>query len=217
MGIDVSEKRGLAVALMGRGGQPLDALWLRSGNPEDVRCLVESLLVRHALRPEEIIAGIDAPSRPLPAPRTWNWNGGTQRWLPLKAGCSGFGRHCEIIIKAHKLANPQWTPVLEQCPGWMLTGFALFEHLGSLFRTVEVFPSASYRQLHHAGFHLEIVLNCFSLGPKDMLDAFVAAATAREYIQGRGVLVGGGDGLGGIALPRPLDPLIPQVMQWPAG
>ncbi len=166
MGIDVSEKRGLAVALMGRGGQPLDALWLRSGNPEDVRCRVESLLIRHALCPEEIIAGIDAPRRPLPAPRTWNWDGGRQRWLPLKAGCSGFGRHCEIIIKAHKLANPQWTPVLEQCPGWMLTGFALFEHLGSLFRTVEVFPSASYRQLHQPDFASKSCSTASASGPK---------------------------------------------------
>ena len=55
-----------------------------------------------------------------------------------------------------------------------------------------------------------------SPGPKDMLDAWVAAATVREFVEGRGAEVGGGDGLGTIVLPRPIrEPAIDEVMRWP--
>lgn len=49
-----------------------------------------------------------------------------------------------------------------------------------------------------------------------MLDAWVAAATVREFHGGRGIEVGGGDGLGAIILPRPLpEPVIEEVICWP--
>ena len=49
-----------------------------------------------------------------------------------------------------------------------------------------------------------------------MLDAWVAAATVREFVEGRGVEVGGGDGLGTIIIPRPLpEPIIQEVLAWP--
>jgi len=49
-----------------------------------------------------------------------------------------------------------------------------------------------------------------------MLDPWVAAATVREFVNGKGVEVGGGDGLGTIILPRPLpDPVINEVLEWP--
>ena len=50
-----------------------------------------------------------------------------------------------------------------------------------------------------------------------MLDAFVAAATVREFVEGRGTEVGGRDGMGTIILPRPLpEPVIMEVLLWPA-
>ena len=50
-----------------------------------------------------------------------------------------------------------------------------------------------------------------------MLDAWVAAATVKEFMGGRGVEVGDGDGLGTIVLPRPLpEPVINEVLVWPA-
>jgi hypothetical protein len=50
-----------------------------------------------------------------------------------------------------------------------------------------------------------------------MIDSWVAAATLREFAEGRGDEVGGGDGLGTIILPRPLpDPVIMEVLLWPA-
>ncbi len=49
-----------------------------------------------------------------------------------------------------------------------------------------------------------------------MLDAWMAAATVREFVGGSGSQGGGGDGLGTIVLPRPLpEPVIEEVLQWP--
>jgi hypothetical protein len=53
-------------------------------------------------------------------------------------------------------------------------------------------------------------------GPKDMLDAYVAAFTVHEYLVGRGAAVGGGDGLGAIVLPRPIAAgASSAVLRWP--
>jgi hypothetical protein len=51
---------------------------------------------------------------------------------------------------------------------------------------------------------LDIDFSVCKPGPKDMLDAWVAAATVREFIEGRGTEVGGGNGLRTIILPGPL-------------
>jgi hypothetical protein len=50
-----------------------------------------------------------------------------------------------------------------------------------------------------------------------MLDAWVAAVTVREFVNGKGTEIGGGDGFGTIILPRPLsDPVINEVLEWPS-
>jgi hypothetical protein len=46
----------------------------------------------------------------------------------------------------------------------------------------------------------------FSKGPKDMLDAGIAAFTVYEFLHGRGTKVGGQDNMGTIILPRPVKP-----------
>lgn len=43
---------------------------------------------------------------------------------------------------AHRLANPQWTPLAERAPGWMRLGFELFDALAQ-YEPLEVFPTAS--------------------------------------------------------------------------
>ena len=81
----------------------------------------------------------------------------------------------------------------------------------------EVFPSASYKLLRKDR-DLKVTINFadFYKGPKDMLDACVAAITVHEFIQGRGSEVGGGDGLGTIILPRPLPNSSPrELLEWP--
>jgi len=57
--------------------------------------------------------------------------------------------------------------------------------------------------------------NCLP-GHKDVMDAFVASVTVREFTRGKGIEVGNGDGLGAIILPRPLpESLLPEVLTWP--
>ncbi len=125
------------------------------------------------------------------------------------------------MIKAYGIANPQWTPVAGEDIGqeWMSVGFALFDALNARAPTIEVFPSASYRMLDKdSAVRVEIPLAGFLEGPKDMLDAIVAAVTGAEFLAGRGQEVGGGDGLGAIVLPRKLPPVAPNVaavLAWP--
>lgn len=153
---------------------------------------------------------------PLKTPRKWYWSGKKQKWSPRK-GQKGNGRHCEVVISAHKLANPQWTPLEVDAPEWMRLGFQLFAALDGIAKVHEVFPTASYTLLHgNSDVRLDIDFSAFKPGPKDMLDAWVTAATVREFVKGRGTEVVGGDCLGTIILPRPLpEPVIEEVLDWP--
>ena len=133
----------------------------------------------------------------------------------------GKGRHCEVAVRSLNLANPQWTPLMDDAPEWMRLGFELFraaEKAGPA-RLLEVFPSATYRALPEleAQPTVRIPLDAFRPGPKDMLDAVTAALTTLQVARGAGCEVGGGDGLGTIGLPRPLTPseAANPVLRWP--
>lgn len=157
--------------------------------------------------------GIDAPRMPLPEPRQWYWRSG--RWVQRAPADKGQGRHCEVVISAHRIANPQWTRQAQDTPQWMHHGFALFETLGQ-GNCHEVFPTASYKLLSGvASCAVRMDFSGFEPGPKDMIDAIVAAVTVREYLAGRGQAVGNGDGLGCIILPRPIVRPIAAVLEWP--
>lgn len=121
------------------------------------------------------------------------------------------------MISAHRLANPQWTPLEQNAPEWMKLGFKLFSVLENHATVYEVFPTASYTSLHgNSDVRINVDFSACAPGPKDMIDAIVAAVTVREYVAGDGVEVGGGDGLGTIILPAPLpDPVINEVLEWP--
>jgi hypothetical protein len=105
----------------------------------------------------------------------------------------------------------------QDAPPWMLLGSKLFSALEDHAIVYEVFPTASYGcLLGNSDFRIDADFSACKPGPKDMLDAWVAASTVREFIVGRGVEVGGGDGLGTIILPRPLPKtVIKEVMVWP--
>jgi len=96
-------------------------------------------------------------------------------------------------------------------------GFKLYSALEGLAKVHEVFPTASYTLLQsNTDVRINADFSACKPGPKDMLDAWVAAATVREFVEGRGTEVGGGDGLGTIILPRPLpEPVIKEVLVWP--
>jgi hypothetical protein len=152
----------------------------------------------------------------ITSPRQWYWNGIHRRWRLRTTLERGFGRHCEVVIAAHRLANPQWTPFREDAQPWMTLGFALFAGLAET-TTYEVFPSASYTLLEDdASILTGLSLLGFSRGPKDMLDAYAAALTIREFERGLGTAVGDGDSLGQIILPRKIKNPITPVLNWPS-
>lgn len=201
IGIDVQLRRDCAFAVLDRDGRTTEAGWLPSG--EDAAARLRELIERLA-KTGPVHVGIDAPRTPLPRPRVHGFRAG--RWGLLRG--RGVGRHCEVVVRSLGLANPQWTPVHDDAPPWMRLGFGLFEAAAAAERVLEVFPSAAYRAL--AGTPrsrtrpVAIDLTTFAPGPKDMLDAITAAATVLAVHEGHGCEVGGGDGLGTIALPRGL-------------
>jgi len=78
--------------------------WLES--PEEIWGIVETIV--RDLGP--IAVGIDAPRYALDSPRSHYWDGG--KWRPRRPWVRGYGRHCEIVIAALRLANPQVNPWL---------------------------------------------------------------------------------------------------------
>jgi predicted nuclease with RNAse H fold len=212
IGIDVQTRRRPCYAMLSETAVLTTSGWARTP-------VVESLVstVQAEAQRGEVVVGIDSPSRALTAGRQWTWRRRAS-WQAIGPGPPRIGRHCEVVLKALGLANPQWTPLAAGVPDWMRIGIALFDGLqvlGPPHQVLEVFPTASYRQLvGRPEPALTINLSAFSAGPKDMLDACVAALTVREFHQGRGCQVGGGDHLGTIVLPRPVDQGHP-VHQWP--
>ena len=89
----------------------------------------------------------------------------------------------------------------------MKIGFSIFENLNQFKNLFEVFPSASYKMLENDNISYDLCLAEFKRGVKDMLDASVAAITVKEFIDGRGMELGGDDGLGTIILPRKIKDL----------
>ena len=211
LGIDVQEKKGCCFAVLDNDGVLISSGWFLSPKEEMVK------LVSDLKKDNHVSTGIDAPRQPLLSPREWYWDRRGSKWR-RRIAQRGYGRHCEIVISAHRLANPQWTPIIGEVPSWMAIGFDLFNALKGLIPSVyEVFPSASYSLLCGVtDVRISIDFSSCLNGPKDMLDALVAAATVREFIGGRGEEVGGGDGLGTIILPQPLpSPVIQEVLLWP--
>lgn len=97
---------------------------------------------------------------------------------------------------------------------WMQTGVALFDALAKWKHVYEVFPSASYNLFTALPqFSIQLNLSQFRPGPKDMLDACVAAVTVRRFLNGEGCEVGGADGLGTIVLPVDITNRIPEFMR----
>lgn len=211
LGIDVQLSRGSSCAVIDGAGSMLAAT--RFDSAEAAAEWIDELVSDSSSAP---LIGIDAPRQPLSEPRAWHWNGRGRSWRKRGAKEEGHGRHCEVVLSAHRLANPQWTPLAADAPPWMQLGFDLFAALAQ-YEPMEVFPTASYRSLRgQSGVRVAVDFAEFSRGPKDMLDACVAAATIREYVAGRGEAVGGGDGLGTIILPRPItEGRIDAVFEWP--
>jgi len=209
IGIDIQESRGCCFAAIREDGSLLESGWFSDPGKEAAQ------LVRRLKEAYDVSVGIDAPRKPLASPRKWYWD--RDKWRLRRPSERGYGRHCEIVVRAHGIANPQFTPLEGEAKPWMITGFRVFFALQDIVPAYEVFPTASYALLQGIkDVRVYIDFSGCSSGPKDMLDAFVAAATVREFVFGRGTEVGGGDDLGKIVLPRPLRaPVIKGVLSWP--
>jgi predicted nuclease with RNAse H fold len=211
VGIDISEGRGCALAAIDESGRSVGSGWSQSDLDDVVRVVRRVTAESH-----DVTIGVDSPRRPSNVPRPWYWDRKTLGWRPRRVGESGWGRHCEVVVAALRLANPQWTRPGDTSPGSMRFGFSLFQSLESIGEVFEVFPTASYRQL--ADFdapRLDLSFRAFAPGPKDMLDACLGAITCLEFKKGNGCEVGGGDGLGSIVLPRPVVGAPASLLNWP--
>lgn len=212
IGVDVQVRRKCSYAVIDTEGTLIDSGWFTDPGPEFLEIIGKYNISGR------MEVGIDAPRMPLLEKRRWYWDGRRRRWK-LSRSQNGYGRHCEIVISAHRIANPQWTPLMDEAPEWMRLGFSLFTAVEKVAGVHEVFPAASYCLLSGIrDVKVRVDFSACKPGPKDMLDAWVAAATVKEFVEKRGCEVGGGDGLGTIVLPRPLPPerIIDEVLAWPS-
>jgi len=216
IGIDVQLKRPCSYFIFDEALNEVKSGWLDN---EDIPAASQSLQALAARQREESgsdpAIGIDAPRMPLPAPRQFYWKGG--KWQPKAPADKGYGRHCEVAVKALNIGNPQWTRPADQSPPWMQLGFALFAALAAYEHVFEAYPAASFHLLQ-AQPQLRVTLSFanFKPGPRDMLDACIAAFTVHQFMHGLGSEVGGGDGLGTIILPTALpETKSEHVLHWP--
>ena len=177
VGIDVQCSRGCPYVVVTDDLMPRESGWL------ELPTRLPPIVARLRERFTRVSVGIDAPRQPLPSPREHYWR--RHAWRSRQPGDRGHGRHCEVVVKALGLANPQWTPTVGGSPPWMQLGFQLFESLSEHADVFEVFPSAAYAQLAESADALvSISLKGFARGPKDMLDGYVAAYTVHQYLAG---------------------------------
>jgi len=116
IGIDIQIRRGCCFAVINETGTLINSGWLSSPVTDAVE------LVQQLSGPRKVLAvGIDAPRMPLVTPREWYWNRNKRRY-DKRSSQKGYGRQCEIVISAHGIANPQWTPLVSEAPEWMQRG-----------------------------------------------------------------------------------------------
>ena len=116
VGIDIQIRRNCRYAVVSDTGTLFDSGWLSSAETEAVD------VVKRMSGSGEVYVGLDAPRMPLFEKRKWYWNKNKRRW-DKRGSQRGYGRHCEVVISAHRIANPQWTTLEAEDPVWMRMGF----------------------------------------------------------------------------------------------
>ena len=146
IGVDVQLQRPCAFFVLDKNMTEVESGWLDNESiPAACRSLQALAARHHAQSGRSPAVGIDAPRMPLPALRRLYWKGG--QWVEKTTADKGYGRHCEVAVKALNLGNPQWTRPLDQSPPWMQLGFALFDALGEVEHVFEAYPAASLLML----------------------------------------------------------------------
>lgn len=198
-GIDVQIKRDCCYYVVDDNSTYIASGWITSNDINRFHKIFSELCRNEY---STMAIGIDAPRMPLKKLRQRYYVRSEDVWIIKEK--KSIGRECEVVINSHRLANCQWTNTFKDSPEWMKLGYKIFDSLKEFKYLHEVFPSASYRMLENKNLKYELSLNKFRSGPKDMLDASVAAITVKEFHDGHGCEVGNGDGLGAIVLPRNL-------------
>ncbi len=211
IGVDVQVSRGCSFMVLDSELSCVTSGWL-GGTAAEIGSSLKSLS-----RSWPGAVGIDAPRQPLSQPREHYWDKRRCLWRPRDSSEKGYGRHCEVVVKGLGLANPIWTPLAGECPAWMELGFALFEALAGHANVYEVYPSATYSILRgRADVSVKLNFAHFAPGPKDMIDACACAVTVHEFMDERGLELGGGDGLGSIVVPAIVIDTESALLSWPA-
>jgi predicted nuclease with RNAse H fold len=218
MGIDVQISKGCSYFIVDEKSEIVNSGWTQEGTFLKTAHQLKSVALETAGgRFNNIAIGIDSPRMALKEKRQFNWDGKKHTWRKRLHKEKGHGRHCEVVTKSLGIANPQWTRLEPECEDWMLLGFEIYRQMKDFNNVFEVFPSAAYNMLKDdQDVKVTINFSNFFKGPKDMLDACVAAMTVYEFMHDRGTEVGGGDGLGTIILPRPLIGIPSrELLSWP--
>jgi hypothetical protein len=217
IGIDVQISKGCSYFVIDKNAEVVSSGWANGSSHIDISRKLFNVALKITNDRSEIAIAIDSPRMPLIKKRSLFWDRKKSVWRERRPHEKGHGRHCEVIVKSLGIANPQWTRMESECPDWMRLGFKIFEAMKDFDYVFEVFPSASYYMLNKdRDLKVKINFSGFSQGPKDMIDACVAAMTVYEFVHGRGSEVGGCDGLGTIILPRPLPgKSSPELFEWP--
>jgi len=150
---------------------------------------------------EQVVVAIDAPRYYLTGIRFWCLNDAGV-WVGTDLNS---GRHCEILVRRLGLANPQWTPNVNQPIPWITLGQQVFTTCDAEgFTTIECFPTASYTrfgQMNNIDLNIPGGMFAYNRLAHDILDACVAALTAELFMVGNATELGGGDGYGTIVVP----------------
>ena len=119
IGIDIQIRRNCCYAVIDNTCSLIESGWFLNAEADAVD------LVKKLSGSGQVAVGLDAPRMPLGSPRKWYWNGNRLRWEERNAQ-RGYGRHCEVVVSAHRIANPQWTPIEDEAPEWMQLGFCFY-------------------------------------------------------------------------------------------
>ena len=148
-GIDVQISRGCSYYIIDRNKKFVTNGWVKKDIPKTLKTILSEICSGEL---ETIAIGIDAPRMPIKKLRTRYFDKKNNVWVEKSKKC--FGRECEVIIKSHNIANPQWTRTYAESPKWMKLGFEIFSELKDFPFVYEVFPSASYKMFENENVEL---------------------------------------------------------------
>lgn len=208
IGLDPGKARRCAFSVVDHLGNFLDAGFFDGAIPHSLTRRMTEGIHSGML----VAVGIDGARHLLSQPRQWDWDERETGWKKLPSGTEA-GRHAEIVLRAYGFRDCRWTGPATSASDRHLYTLSLYATCQAL-RGVEVHETcaqASAQAFDSPGDRLGLPENLEA----NLADATLAAGSAREFRQGRGLQVGGGDGLGAITLPRPLALAIPGVLEWP--